>query len=94
MPKIQNKKVASYLSNLLSQKDIYRFRGWMDLINKERAKDPTKWGDSNGLKGEVARVGGALYQMQQQNKKNIKLIPQSKGALWSTQILTDLQDAQ
>ena len=94
LSKIKNKKVASYLSNLLSQKDIYRFRGWMDLINKERAKDPTKWSDSNGLKGEVARVGGALYQMQQQNKKDIKLIAKSKGALWSTQILTDLQDAQ
>lgn len=98
LSKIKNKKVASYLSNLLSQEDIYRFRGWMDLINKERAKDPTKWGDSNGLKGEVARVGGALYQMNEQNKKipskTIGKKVKAKRKLWSTKILTDLQDAQ
>ena len=98
LSKIKNKKVASYLSNLLSQEDIYRFRGWMDLINKERAKDPTKWSDSNGLKGEVARVGGALYQMNEQNKKTpsktIGNKAQAKRKLWSTKILTDLQDAQ
>lgn len=94
LSKIENKKVASYLSNMLSQKDIYRLRGWLDLINKERAKDPSKWGDSNGLKGEVSRIGGALYQMSLQNKKDKTLLAQSKGALWSNQILTDLKDAQ
>jgi hypothetical protein len=88
--------VASYLSNLLSEKDIYRLRGWLDLINKEKANDPTKWGDSNGLTGQVSRIGGALYQMKQQNKdpKKVSLKIESKGELWSTQILTDLQDAQ
>jgi LPXTG-motif cell wall-anchored protein len=98
LSKIKNKKVASYLSKLLSQEDIYRFRGWMDLINKERAKDPTKWGDANGLKGEVARVGGALYQMNEQNQKTpsktIRNKIKAKRKLWSTKILTDLRDAQ
>ena len=94
LSKIQNKKVASYLSNMLSQKDIYRLRGWLDLINKAKAKDPNSWGDSSGLTGETSVIGHALYQMKLQNSKDKKLASQSKGELWSNQILTDLKDAQ
>ena len=91
--KIENKKVASYLSNLLSQKDIYRLRGWLDLINKQKAKDPSKWGDANGLTGETSVIGHALYQMKLQNSKDKKLASESKGELWNNSILTDLKDA-
>jgi hypothetical protein len=93
LSKIKNKKVASYLSKLLSEQDIIRLRGWLDLISKEKAKDPTKWGDSSDLKGEVSIIGHALYQMNEQNKKNKTPFIQSRN-LWSTKILTDLQDAQ
>jgi hypothetical protein len=93
LSKIKNKKVASYLSKLLSEKDIIRLRGWLDLINKDKAKDPSKWGDSSGLKGEVSIIGHALYQMNEQNKKNKTPFVQSRN-LWSAKILTDLQDAQ
>ena len=93
LPKIKNKKVASYLSKLLSEQDIIRLKGWLYLIIKEKAKDPSKWGDSNGLKGEVSIIGHALYQMNEQNKKNNTPLSQSRN-LWSTKILTDLQDAQ
>ena len=64
---------------------------------KKRAKDSSKWGDANGLKGQVSDVGHALYQMKKQNAKlggKSKMASKTKGELWNNSILTDLQDAQ
>ena len=97
LSKIENKNVAGYLSNLLSQDDIYRLRSWLRLINEERAKDSSKWGDANGLKGQVSDVGHALFQMKKQNEKlggKSKMASKTKGELWNNTIRTDLIDAQ
>ena len=81
---LTNKKVASYLSSRLSTKEMNDLRGWMELIKKEREKDPTKWGDANGLTGETSRVAGALYQMKTQK--------QCKNC-WNNEFLNDFRDA-
>ena len=67
---IQNKRVASYLSGLLSAADATKLRTWIGIIKKERAADPTKWGDANDLTGEKSDIFHALFQM---NKKDSKV---------------------
>jgi len=81
---IKNKNVASYLSGLLSDAEQTSFRGWMNLINQARAKDPSKWGDANGLTGEKAQISHALYQMNKGGKCT---------NCWNPEILIDLIDA-
>lgn len=61
---LDNEDVASYLSKILSESEIDSFRGWLRLIEKEHRKDPSKWGDANGLTGQTSRVAHALYQMR------------------------------
>jgi hypothetical protein len=81
---IQNKRVASYLSGLLSDSEQTTLRGWINLINQAKAKDPSKWGDANGLTGEKAVIGHALYQMKKGNQC---------ANCWNQTILIDLMDA-
>jgi len=97
LSKIENKNIAGYLSNLLSTEDIYRLRSWLRLINEERAKDSSKWGDANGLTGQASDIGHALFQMKKQNEKlgdTSKMASKTKGELWNNIIRTDLTDAQ
>ncbi len=61
---VENQNIARYLSGILSESEMDTLRGWINLIDRERAQDPSKWGDANGLRGQVSRIGGALYQMQ------------------------------
>lgn len=82
---ITNKKAASYLSGKLSDAEIIKLKGWMDLIKREKAKDPSKWGDANGLTGQVSQLAGALYQMQTGNQCD---------NCWNEEFLVDLRDTQ
>lgn len=76
---VENKNVARYLQNLLSSDLITKLRGWVVLINKERALDSSKWGENESeLKGQVSDIGHALYQME----------------LWNQEVMFSLQDAQ
>lgn len=81
---IQNKRVASYLSGLLSDSEQTTLRGWINLINQAKATDPSKWGDANGLTGEKAVIGHALYQMKKGNQC---------ANCWNQTVLIDLMDA-
>lgn len=85
---IENKKVASYLSSKLSTKDMTSLYGWVNLIKKERKANPKKWKEANNLKGQVADIGHALYQMKVQKQCS------QKGLCWNATMLVDLQQAQ
>ena len=56
---IGNKNVASYLSTSLGTGKGKALRNWVGIIKAERAKDPSKWGDSQGLTGEASDIGHA-----------------------------------
>jgi len=75
---VENPDVATFLAGELSEEQMTKLRGWVDLIKKERAKDSSKWKDSNGLSGQVSDIGHGMYQMK----------------VWSTDILYGLKDAQ
>jgi hypothetical protein len=75
---VANENVARYLKDLLSSAQITKLRGWVNLIKKERANDPTRWKDSSDLTGQVSDIGHALYQME----------------LWNQEVMFSLQDAQ
>ncbi len=81
---IQNTGVASYLSSLLSDSEQTSLRGWVNLINQEKANDSSKFPDANGLTGEKSIIGHALYQM---NKQGLC------SNCWSQDVLFALQDA-
>lgn len=81
---VENEDIASYLSGKLSQSEINDLRGWMRLIEKQRKKDPSKWGDANGLTGQASRIGGALYQMKKGGQCS---------DCWSNDVLTAFLDA-
>ena len=65
---IRNKGAASYLSTILDDAKMTSLKNWVSLIEKERAKDSTKWKDSGGLKGQLSDIGHALYQMKTHDK--------------------------
>ena len=75
---VENPKVASYLGGKLSEEQMTKLRGWVDLIKGQKAKDSSKWKNANGLKGQVSDIGHALYQMK----------------VWNTEVLNSLKDAQ
>ena len=66
---VENPKVGSYLGGKLTDEQITKLKGWVDLIKKARAKDSSKWKDSNGLKGQVSDIGHGLYQMKVWNSE-------------------------
>ncbi|MHA2182894.1 MAG: hypothetical protein ACXAAH_15860 [Promethearchaeota archaeon] len=62
---LRNKAAASYLSSVLDDAQMTKLQGWVSLIEREKAKDSTKWKEnSGGLKGQLSDVGHALYQMK------------------------------
>ena len=82
---VSNPKTAAYLGTILQEGKGTALRGWVELIKKERAADPSKWGDANGLTGETSDIGHALYQMSKQG---------THGVTWSNDIKFGLLDNQ
>ena len=89
---VQNKAAASYLSGLLSDSDGTRLRGWVNLIQKERLANPSKWKDANDLTGQVGDVAHALWQMKIQKPQKAKYTP--SNSIWTNEVKFALQDAQ
>ena len=82
---VSNPNTATYLWTILQEGKGTALRGWVELIKKERAADPSKWGDANGLTGETSDIGHALYQMSNQG---------THGVTWSNDIKFGLLDNQ
>ncbi len=82
---ISNPKTAAYLGTILQEGKGTALRGWVELIKKERAADPSKWGDANGLTGEASDIGHGLYQMSNQG---------THGFTWSNDVRFGLIDNQ
>ena len=82
---VSNPNTAAYLGTILQEGKGTALRGWVELIKKERAADPSKWKDANGLTGETSDIGHALYQMSKQG---------THGVTWSNDIKFGLLDNQ
>ena len=82
---VSNPNTANYLGTILQEGKGTALRGWVELIKKERAADPSKWGDANGLTGETSDIGHGLYQMSNQG---------THGITWSNDIKFGLLDNQ
>ena len=82
---VTNPTVASHLSGVLSDEEAMKLRNWVNIIVKERKADPSKWGASNGLSGQTADIGHALFQMDKQLG--------TSGKYWNDTNRYALQDA-
>lgn len=82
---VSNENIASYLGTILNEGKGTNLRSWLELIKKERAADPSKWKDSNGLTGQTSDIAHGLYQMSRQG---------THGFTWSNDIKFGLLDNQ
>ena len=82
---VSNPNTAAYLGTILNEGKGKNLRNWLEIIRKERAADPSKWKDSNGLTGETSDIGHGLYQMSRQG---------THGFTWTNDVKFGLLDNQ